>query len=290
MARAGLALMVWLLLDDAARDQELREQLFIDAVAPGTCVDQRTDVLFKLGLRSLVHKAQRQAGTQKIEASLIELARGRFRLTALDKLIKADIQGREQEDGVPFEEEVEVDLVYRTRLADRLKLPFQPRLITFGQLYEVGEADIRQAGDTVLQEEAVPGALATFMAGEPYWEKHVGELYPVPLSQQFAEPSQVLNEKLEALEELDSSLDADTDTLDAQVLLLHRQRVNKWLAEVMRLLELRREQVIGADGLLLNGFLSTQRELLGVAWKVEEKRALVSVTEDILKRYPSTQA
>jgi len=218
------------------------------------------------------------------------LARGRFRLTALDKLIKADIQGREQEDGVPFEEEVEVDLVYRTRLADRLKLPFQPRLITFGQLYEVGEADIRQAGDTVLQEEAVPGALATFMAGEPYWEKHVGELYPVPLSQQFAEPSQVLNEKLEALEELDSSLDADTDTLDAQVLLLHRQRVNKWLAEVMRLLELRREQVIGADGLLLNGFLSTQRELLGVAWKVEEKRALVSVTEDILKRYPSTQA
>ncbi|MFC6301129.1 hypothetical protein GNF76_24325 [Pseudomonas sp. CCM 7893] len=289
-ARPGLVQKVWELLDDAAGDQELREQLFIDADAPGTCVDQRTDVLFKLGLRSLVHKAQRQAGTRRVEASLIELARGRFRLTALDRLIKADIQAREREDGAPFDEEVEVDLVYRISLADRLKLPFQPRIIAFGQLYEVTQADIRKAGDTVLQEEAVPGALATFMVGEPYWETQLRNVYREQFDQKFGEHSRRFAEKSDALEDLDSSLEADSDTLDAQVLHSHQQAVDKSVAAVMRLFDLRKDQVMGADGRLLDNFLSTQRELLGAAWKAEEQRALVDVTEDVLRGYSSMQA
>ncbi len=239
-ARPGLAEWVWQLLDDAASDQALREQLFVDADAPGTCVDQRTDVLFKLGMRALVHKAERQAGTLRVEASLVELGRGCFRLTALDRLVKADIRAR----GPDFDEDIEVDLVYRTSLADRLKLPCQPRVLAFGNLHPVAPQAISQAGNTVLAEEARPGALATFLVDQSFWEEHLRKLYAGQIDRQFLESSNELHAQMAGLDDLE--LDADS--------------------------------------------LAERREALGERWKLEEKRALVAVTEQILTRYPVVQA
>lgn len=358
-ARAGLAEQIWELISDVSQDEALRRDIFKAVDAPGTCVDERTDVLFKLRLQVRIHKAGFDAGTVQVEPSLVELGKGHFRLVELDKWVSADIAARESAlqaraaaDAVfvaataagdqrlpsaaalaeaslaataaadtaqaaaelgasglraandaqrqvseiatragvvdwpkePFSEGIEVDLVYRTSLADRLKLPLQPRLITFGNLYPVSETLIREAGDTVLEREAVPGALARFLVEEPYWEHHLRRLYATDIEQRFSETKQLLQEKSSALDDLETSV-ADyyrTDDTDARA--SHLEDINEMVAEVMRLFGLTREQIVEPSGMPHVNVLSTQREALGPIWAQEEKRVLVAVTQSILDR------
>ncbi|WP_438868509.1 NEL-type E3 ubiquitin ligase domain-containing protein [Pseudomonas sp. L1(2025)] len=358
-ARAALAEQVWELISDVSQDEALRREIFKAVDAPGTCVDQRTDVLFKLRLQVRIHKAGLDAGTVQVEPGLIELGKGHFRLVELDKWVSADIAARESasqaraaadavyvaataaedqglpnaaaladaslaatasadaaqaaaESGAPglraandalrqlseiasqvgvvdwprepFSEGIEVDLVYRTSLADRLKLPLQPRHITFGDLYPVNESLISQAGDTVLEQEAVPGALARFLVEEPFWENHLRRLYATEIEQRFSEPKQLLQEKSSALDELETSVADYYQTENFEARASYQEDINEMVAEVTRLFGLEREQVVEPSGLPHANFISTQQEALGENWALEEKRALVAVTQSILDR------
>lgn len=358
-ARAGLAGQVWELIRDVSDDEALRQEIFKAVDAPGTCTDQRTDVLFKLRLQVRIHKARLDAGTLQVEPRLIELGRGHFRLVELDKLVSADIAGRESalharaaadalnmaatvagEQGLPgaaalaeaalaataaadtaqaaaelgapgalaadaaerqvraiasaagvvdwprepYSEGIEVDLVYRTSLADRLNLPLQPRLLTFTDLYPVSEPLIRQAGETVLEQEAVPGALARFLVEETFWGNHLTSLYAQEIEQHFGETKQLLQEQSSVLDDLETCVRAYDEAENAAARVSHLEDINEALEDVMRLFGLERQQIVGPAGMPQADFLSTQRIAVGERWAIEEKRALVAVTQSILDR------
>ncbi|AZE61905.1 MULTISPECIES: dermonecrotic toxin domain-containing protein [Pseudomonas fluorescens group] len=358
-ARAGLAEQVWTLIKDVADDEQLRREIFAAVDAPGTCTDQRTDVLFKLRLQVRIHKAGLDAGTLQVESGLIALGRGHFRLVELDKLVSADIAARQsalharaaatavseaaavaREQALPnaadlaeaaqaateaaesaeaaaqlgapgaqaadaaerqareiantagivdwprepFSEGLEVDLVYRTSLADRLELPLQPRLIMFGDIYPVSEPVIRQAGDTIEHKEAVPGVLARFLVEEAFWEDHLRKLYTSDIEQRFSQTKQMLQEKSSALDDLEDSVGNYYGTENAEARRSHLEDVNEALEEVQRLFGLELQQIVDPAGMPQVDFLSTQRIALGDAWVLEEKRALVAVTQSILDR------
>ena len=358
-ARAGLAEHVWELIKDVSDDEALRREIFKAVDAPGTCTDQRTDVLFKLRLQVRIHKAGLDTGTLQVEPELIALGRGHFRLVELNKRVSADIAARQsalharaaatevtkaataarerdlpsaaelaeaaqaataaadtaqaaaklgapgakaaddaerqareiaKKAGIvdwptePFSEGIEVDLVYRTSLADRLNLPLQPRFITYGDRYPVSETLIRQAGDTVLEEEAVPGALARFLVEEEFWTNHLKSLYSTDIEQRFSTTKQLLQEKSSALDDLEESVREYHATQNAEARGSHLEDINEAVQELMKLFGLGRQEIVGPAGMPHVNFLSTQRVTLGEAWAIEEKRVLVAVTQSILDR------
>ncbi|MHA3739164.1 NEL-type E3 ubiquitin ligase domain-containing protein [Pseudomonas sp. Eth.TT006] len=204
-SRAGLTERVWRMLDAAMQDTPLREELFRMASNPDSCADAGAQIFNEMGIKVLVHEAWQSSSPEQLEASLLQLAKGKSRLDQVNEIARATIQERLQagetfiaidEDGelTGSIDEVEVYLAFQTGLAERLELPWQSRGMLFRDLAEVSEAQIEAAGQSVLAIEAGDG-LAERMIGQRFWRKYLKGRH----AQAFARNSQEYNIKAEAL-------------------------------------------------------------------------------------------
>ncbi|QKZ04001.1 NEL-type E3 ubiquitin ligase domain-containing protein [Pseudomonas eucalypticola] len=154
---------VWKMIEAATHNTELRETLFTEAAHGTTCGDGASLLFSVLQVRTLVFEASRGVTGEARQLQLLKLAKGLFRLDEVDKAAFADVRGRTTTPDV-----AEVQLVYRTRLADTLDLPGQPKGMRFARTADVTEQAIATAQANILAMDGTP-AMVESVAARDFW-------------------------------------------------------------------------------------------------------------------------
>lgn len=186
--KAELAGKVWQMIEAAADDTALREKLFQMAAAPTSCEDAGAQLFNAMGLEVLTLQAYQLGAHDLIELRLLELARGKSRLDELGRIAQARVNEL-VEEGMPFPQydeqgraiaqydaqgrevetidEVEIHLIYPTRLAERLDLPWQSRQMKYAE-DNVQPSMIEDAYERLVELEEGE-LLAQRIAEQPLW-------------------------------------------------------------------------------------------------------------------------
>ncbi|WP_277961097.1 NEL-type E3 ubiquitin ligase domain-containing protein [Pseudomonas sp. RIT-To-2] len=154
---------VWKMIEAASDYTELRETLFEEAAHGGTCGDGASLLFSVLQVRSLVFEASRGVTGEVRQLPLLKLAKGLFRLDEVDKAAFADVRGRTTAPDV-----AEVQLVYRTRLADTLDLPGQPKGMRFARTADVSEQAVATTQASILAMDGST-AMVESVAARDFW-------------------------------------------------------------------------------------------------------------------------
>jgi len=178
-ARQDLSLRVWQVVDAVSQYSELREELFASASHPQTCSDGAELIFSDMEVRVLVNQARAMAsGTPAAtELNLLKLARGLWRLDEVESLAQAEIEARLRLSDAPRVDPVEVRLAYRIGLTERLRLPGQPRHMTFTELARVTEQNLEAAYARILARERT-SAYARALADREFWASYLKEHHP----------------------------------------------------------------------------------------------------------------
>lgn len=188
-----LSRRVWAVIEAASENDTLRGELFQLAASRG-CVDLVISCFSTLEVRVLLAQAMSGAGNEDEEGTLLELARGLFRLDRVEAIAREDVerrvlfeQDRLRSHGYSDEEAhvraleridaVEVSLAYRVGLAGKLKLPGQPRTMQFEHLAGVKPMQLSNAAASV-RWAAGTDALPIYVSQRDFWiaylERHHG--------------------------------------------------------------------------------------------------------------------
>ena len=100
-----------------------------------------------------------------------------WRLDEVEILAQAEIEARLTLPDMPRVDPVEVRLAYRIGLTKRLRLPGQPRHMTFTQLARVTEQNLDAAYAKVLARERTP-AYTRALADREFWACYLKESHP----------------------------------------------------------------------------------------------------------------
>ena len=192
--REALTDKVWRVLETTAEDAGYREEVFANSLENETCVDRTSTIFSRFGFKLLLREALLAEGSAK-ETKLLKLMKGRVRLLELDDIAETQIalQTHAYEAAVsegvlsPREiqnlkpDELEVKLIYQVDLAHRLELPWQPSHMRFRGMAKISPAQIEEAYEIVLNQEAVPGYMSKKLLGEGIWRDfiestHSGEI------------------------------------------------------------------------------------------------------------------
>lgn len=171
MVREDMHRRVWRVLEAAANDQSLREEIFQRAATPLNC-DDAAAVSFS-NLEVLVevrNAAQLVEGGQLNAKPLLNLARGLFRLDQLERL--AYNHSVEH----PASDPLEVSLAYRTGLAQTFDLPGQPHTMRFAGLAGVTPQALTHAENSVRNAELSP-RLLKYLVELPFWSDYLKRTY-----------------------------------------------------------------------------------------------------------------
>ncbi|MCQ6255718.1 NEL-type E3 ubiquitin ligase domain-containing protein [Pseudomonas sp. Q11] len=205
---------VWQMLDAMGRSTELRDELF-DLAGQPACEDRAALSFSYLEIRLMIHNARAMAVGKDEAATLVQLAKGLFRLDEVESIALKDIQRRrdainarpdltneEKLENLALIEEVEVRLAFRVGLKDRLKLPGQPAGGVFLTLGDVTPEMLDTAADEVLALDDSPQQFQS-LVGRDFWIDY--------LKQQHGVSFQALNDTLIANQiELDEAKAAGT--------------------------------------------------------------------------------
>ncbi|KPA92010.1 C-terminal E3 ligase, LRR-interacting [Pseudomonas asplenii] len=158
-------------------DTALREKLLLKANAPDThaCEDGITVVFSDMGLDVLEHEAYAQPTPQQIEASLLELARGKSRLNRVNQQARAEINRRKAEGRNP--DEAEVYLAYRTGLVERLNLPWQASTMQYGEIANIDQDQLDRAYASILDLERQPLDRVREALRQGFWRDYLDIQY-----------------------------------------------------------------------------------------------------------------
>lgn len=240
--RQQLTEKVWKVLECAAEDSGYREEVFASSLENETCVDRTSTIFSRFGFKLLLRDALLAKGSAK-ETKLLKLMKGRVRLLELDDIAETQIalqtyayESAVSEGVLPPQEilrlkpdELEVRLIYQVDLAQRLELPWQPSHMQFRAIAKISPAQVEEAYQIVLNQEATPGYMAKKLLEEGLWRDYIESAYRGDIKN-----SNVLFEQryhdLETLKEKQQQW-ADTagsDDTDARALL---QRELKQLAQ-----------------------------------------------------------
>lgn len=191
-----LTAKVWRMLEAMAADTDLREHLFLMALAPTTCVDAGAQLFNAMGVEVLVQEARGILDEPLRTQTLLGLAIGKSRLDELGKIAKARM--RELKDaGMPYPiydeqsliitqydaageplatiDEVEIDLAYHTGLATALDLPWQSRTMMFVEP-NVTPVQLENAYRHIEALEQ-GDLLSVQVAQQPFWESYIRDAY-----------------------------------------------------------------------------------------------------------------
>ncbi|WP_247263370.1 MULTISPECIES: NEL-type E3 ubiquitin ligase domain-containing protein [Pseudomonas] len=178
-AREDLSLRVWQVVEAVSQYSELREELFVSASHPQTCSDGAELIFSDMEIRVLVNQARAMVvGTPATtELNLLKLSRGLWRLDEVESLAQTDIEARLKLPDASGVDPVEVRLAYRIGLTERLRLPGQPKHMTFTELARVTEQHLDAAYAKVLARERTP-AYARALADREFWASYLKEHNP----------------------------------------------------------------------------------------------------------------
>lgn len=204
--RKDLSRRVWEVLEGCYRSTALRDELFALARTPRSCSDNAALTFSQLEIRAYVVAATANASGAQRERSLLELARGLFRLDEVDRLSTLEIQQR-RADGESLDE-VEVALAYRTGLATELNLPGQPRTMQYGWAAGVSRSSLARMSQQIRRAQNTP-RLASSIAAREFWIDFLRQDY----HGDFETMNQPFHDQIEALELVKADL-KDSDYLE----------------------------------------------------------------------------
>lgn len=148
---------VWTVLQACHDNTATRMALFHLAAEPTTCVDSVATTFSRVEVRMHVEQAIHGGGPLVTRVARLQLAKRLFRVHLVEKIARRDMEARYNDGrwarGERDEEEVEVNLAYLSRLAQRLDLLGQPRYMQFENFAQVSASQIDDAYTEVLQTE-----------------------------------------------------------------------------------------------------------------------------------------
>ena len=190
---------VWDLIEaislNTPESERLRAEVF-ELGGEAKCCDRALFTFSNMELAVMVAKARITAGDLTQGPQLRTLARGLFRLDALDRIASADI-ARSQAivndpavslaDKFPhtvrLSEEVEIRLAYRVGLKDRLQLPGQPQKMQFSGIAHVSPAMLEAAYHEVVALDHSPKEFQALLA-RAFWQDYLANKYHVQFEAQ----------------------------------------------------------------------------------------------------------
>jgi Leucine-rich repeat (LRR) protein/Tfp pilus assembly protein PilV len=161
---------VWSVIEAAGNDSALRDRLLPLAVR-ASCVDSAATIFSNLEVTVDIDRLVSQsANTQDQAARLLNLGRRLFRQDYLARLAREHVLAN------PKLDPVEVELAYRTGLADRLELLGQPRHMRYASLGGVTSGHLEGAYKKVVAAEAT-SELSADVSNREFWGKFLREQY-----------------------------------------------------------------------------------------------------------------
>ncbi|MCX4216356.1 leucine-rich repeat domain-containing protein [Pseudomonas sp. MCal1] len=172
--REQLGQRVWNVLEAACEDDSLRRALFRMARAGWLSAPNVAGLFSDLEVRVLCYRAAAAArtGTQTLEGDLVRLLRGLFRLQQVEKQALIDSARRSRAGTFTQRQALDISLVYRVRLAQRLALPAQPTELNMPLDVEVTDAQIDHAYLEVVRAEQTT-QLSEWVNRQEFWTEYL---------------------------------------------------------------------------------------------------------------------
>lgn len=176
--RKTLTRRVWRLLNGMGESTELREKVFLNTSAAGTCGDGAILLFSNMELMHRVHQTLARYDKQRIDRELLGLAKQVYYLEQLDQfaddhISRLTVQGRSPDPA-------EITLFYRVRLRDEFNLPVQVEQMLYSvEGYGVVENDVQQARQILRGLENSPG-LANSYRTRDFWLDYLERRFPEP--------------------------------------------------------------------------------------------------------------
>lgn len=187
---------VWAVLEAAESQAPLYEQILDLAANPINCTDSAAINFSHLEVAVEVDRVINPAdGRVNGAKPLIKLGRGLFRLDQLNQI------AQEHADKHPTADPLEVNLAYRTGLADDLDLPGQPRYMRYALLGGVTPADLDIAKNRIVAAEAT-AQWVTFLQRQPFWCDYLKRTF----NRKFSSIDEMFSPQLDAVFEQASTL------------------------------------------------------------------------------------
>ncbi|MGY2342382.1 NEL-type E3 ubiquitin ligase domain-containing protein [Pseudomonas sp. SDO5532_S415] len=189
---------VWSVIEATQTDSALRAQLLSMAVK-ANCADSAAVIFSNLEVAVDIDKVVRlSANAHDQAARLLSLGRRLFRLDYLASIAREHVQADTTLDPV------EVELAYRTGLADRLELVGQPRHMRYATLSGVTQANLDTAYSKVLTAE-ISSELSTYISGRTFW----GDFLRLHHGKRFRDLTAPFHVRMEKAAENDPTFGAD---------------------------------------------------------------------------------
>ncbi|HWH85780.1 MAG TPA: NEL-type E3 ubiquitin ligase domain-containing protein [Pseudomonas sp.] len=223
---------VWRLIDtiteNTPESERLRQEIF-DRAGEATCCDRAAFTFANLETRAMMHSALAEAGDKSQGPKLISLSRALFRLHEVDKIASADIARREATSPLNIvPAEVEIRLLYRYRLKDRLQLPAQPEQMGYEHLAHVTKAQLDAAYEKVIALDNSPEEFQELVSRD-FWQKFLTNKY----QEEFEMRRQPIQDRQAALDEAHEAKTLSDDDYKAQSIEVQAS----WMIEEAALIE-----------------------------------------------------
>ncbi|UQS18102.1 hypothetical protein JJN09_04180 [Pseudomonas sp. HS6] len=173
-----MAQRVWNLLQAATESEELRTALFRMARIGRVSANEASGLFSDMEVRVLCYRAMNAArsGVRSLEAELVRLLRGLFRLQEVERQALIEISRRTQTGDLSRQQALELSLIYRVGLAQRLDLPAQPRVMNVVLGVELTPLELDRAYEAVVRAEHSPVFLESVEA-QAFWSQYLETTY-----------------------------------------------------------------------------------------------------------------
>ena len=167
LVRKNLEQRVWRVLEACGSDSGLRNEVFDFAATRLICDDAAAESFSNLEVVVERHEASRLSeGGLLTRAQSLTLSRRLFRLDQVQRWARNYVSEH------PGVDPLEVNLAFRTGLANDLNLPGQPRHMHFAELGGVTPEDLTSARNSVNTAEQSP-QLSDYLVELPIWTDHL---------------------------------------------------------------------------------------------------------------------
>ncbi|MBC3464440.1 NEL-type E3 ubiquitin ligase domain-containing protein [Pseudomonas sp. RW10S2] len=207
--------------------EQLREELFTQAMLPRTCQDSVIGNFSRLEVRMLVWKALVDARGGAQDAALVHLGRQLWRLDEIERIAVDDIAGRVVAGSDP--DEIEVELAYRVMLRDEFDLPAQPSDIAYQQTAGLNPERLAAARRRLREGETEQAMVESLFMRE-FWTEHLKNTH----QEEFDAIKRPFFERIEVAQEMAGDDSTGTRSYDdtVQALSIEVQRLQAQSAEL----------------------------------------------------------
>lgn len=206
--RRNLTARVWEMVDAAALDDRLREQLFRQAASPKDGGDLGARLFNSLGLKVLVTKACNESTSPSVlENRLVRLARGAARLDRVSDEAAMEVSRQQQQHLIdphlPAPDETQVHRAFETGLGERLDLPWQSPGMPDQPGAGVTQAKLDAAYQRIIGREQGDGLIDGMidLDSDRFWENYLIDTCP----ERFQDNHRLFEEKYTQLNALRSA-------------------------------------------------------------------------------------